>query len=402
MLNKWLRFAVLGASALALAACGAQGNTGAGDMTQNGYRTHATGAGQTGTGMRGNNGIHQNRNVTINQDIARAIERLDGITRANVAVGETNAYVAVELNEGALNNAALGGSHARMSGSAAEFGIRGNYYGATDSRAFPSVRGQSGIARGTAGLNDVGTGRHAPGMYGYNRATTYSNFGLGGEGTGQNGTGQSGAGQSGTVQRGTGQSGMGQSGTGQSGSKQIGTKQSGAGQDRTKGSRQHAGRSGRVGLNDTGMNGPRDDAESRYMHNGGAYGAYNTANDGLSLMVQARIESIVRAMAPSVRNVYVSADPSLMQRMGTYQVRSNGSRTARTGVDWVNEFNAFVGRLFGNDDATNRYDMNGGYDQRNRNGVTQQMNNSFDQDNPRHRTGGLGANAQAGTIGSTR
>jgi hypothetical protein len=69
-----------------------------------------------------------------------------------------------------------------------------------------------------------------------------------------------------------------------------------------------------------------------------------------------------------------------------------------------------VGRLFNADNDPNRYDMStGGYDQRNRNGVTQLMDNSFERGNPRH-TGlggvsgsGAGMNqAQAGTLGSAR
>ena len=477
MLKKLLRVSVIGASVLALAACGGQNN--AGEMSQNGYRTNQTGAGQ---GIRGNAtgyGNHNNRNLRINEDMARAIERIDGISRARVVMGESNAYVAVELNENAGNSPALGGSNARSSQSAEEFGIRGNYYGVTDSRAFPSVVGQDGTNRGAGamGRGDVGSAASAPNMYGLNsrgpgrglnggaEISGYSGgdngnggflSGLGrmlglNRGNGTNGNGTNGAGAAGTAGTGTGNGllgGLTTQRTNGAGAANGGKPDNAAGMN--DGARSYAtsrrtdlngtmdygryqgmngaangandsptggvtgtGRSGRIGLGRTGMNeGSRDDANSRYMHNGGTYGqmnAYNN-NNGLSMQVRARVESVVRSLAPNVRNVYVSADRNFMQRLGTYNAGSFNAKGKNDNNNPVAQFNNFVGRLFNADNDPNRYDMStGGYDQRNRNGVTQLLDNSFERGNPRH-TGlggvsgsGAGMNqAQAGTLGSAR
>jgi len=479
MLRKLLRVSVIGASVLALAACGGQNN--AGDMSQNGYRTNQTGAGQ---GIRGNAtgyGNHNNRNLRINQDMARAIERIDGISRARVVMGESNAYVAVELNENAGNSPALGGSNARSSQSAQEYGIRGNYYGVTDSRAFPSVVGQDGTNRGAGamGRNEVGSASSAPNMYGYNsrgpgrglnggaEISGYAGgegdnggnggflnglgrmLGLNRGGNGANGGGN-GAGAAGTAGAGTGNGLLGglttqrTNGASANGGKPDGATglndgargyatnhrtdlngnvdygryqgmngNTGAAGNGDNGGVTGAGRSGRIGLNRTGMNeGSRDDANSRYMYNGGTYGqmnAYNN-NNGLSMQVRARVESVVRSLAPNVRNVYVSADRNFMQRLGTYNAGTFNAKGNAGRNDPIAQFNDFVGRLFDADNDPNRYDMStSGYDQRNRNGVTQLMDNSFERGNPRH-TGlggvsgaGTGMNqAQAGTLGSAR
>ncbi len=435
MLRKLLRVSVIGASVLALAACGGQNN--AGEMSQNGYRTNQTGAGQGIRGSATGYGNHNNRNLRINQDMARAIERIDGISRARVVTGESNAYVAVELNENAGNSPALGGSNARSSQSAEEFGMRGNYYGVTESRAFPSVRGQDGRGVGAMGRDEVGSAAAAPNMYGTNARGNGRGLNGGAEiggysgGEGNPGGFLSGLGQMfglnrggdevGNGMNGNGTSGNGANGsgtgamTGAAGTAGTGNGQAGGGTTTNRSGTQAGGgvtgtgTSGRVGLNATGMNG-QDDASSRYMHNGGAYGqmsAYNN-NNGLSMQVRARVESVVRSLAPNVRNVYVSADRSFMQRLGGYNANSFGGR----GNDnIVTQFNDFVGRLFNADNDPNRYDMStSGYDQRNRNGVTQWMNNSFDRTNPRHSTGiggvsgaGTGTNqAQAGTLGSAR
>jgi len=470
-LKKLLRVTVIGASVVALAACGGQG--GAGEMSQNGYRTNQTGA---GPGIRGGTdyGTHNNRNLRMNQEMARAIERIDGISRARVVLGESNAYVAVELNENAGNSQALGGSNERSSRNAGEFGMRGNYYGATDSRVFPSVRGQDGTRQGagTTGLDEAGSGSAATNMYGYNvrgngrgmnGGSEISGY-AGGDGNpggflsglgrmfgmngGRQGANDANGGANGTTGAGGAAGTAGTGGAAGAGNGLIGgTTMQQTGMQSTSGARTGAssaadlgsgarsygtnhrmdlngdmdygryrgmnggttgtGLSGRIGLNRTGMNGP-DDANSRYMHNGGAYGqmsAYNN-NNGLSMQVRARVESVVRSLAPNVRNVYVSSDRTFMERLGTYNANSFGGDG---GKNLVTQFNQFVGRIF-NVDGPNRYDMHNGYDQRNRNGVTQLMDNSFERGNPRHAPGtggvsgaGTGTNqAQAGTLGSAR
>ncbi|WP_309122790.1 YhcN/YlaJ family sporulation lipoprotein [Paenibacillus sp.] len=432
MLKKLLRVTVIGASVLALAACGGQND--AGNMSQNGYRTNQTGAGQ---GIRGatDYGNHNNRNLRINRDIARAIERIDGISRARVVMGESNAYVAVETNENAGNSPALGGSNARSSANASEFGMRGNYYGVTDSRVFPRVGGRDGV--GTTSLEEAGSAASAPNMYGTNargagrglnggsEISGYSGgdgnpggflsglgrmFGLNGD---RNDRSDHAGGTSGAAGM-TGTNGMtgttgAAGGTGMTGTTGANGAMGSAGMNGGNAGNYGVtgtGRSGRIGLNPTGMNGT-DDANSQYMHNGGQYGqlsAYNN-NNGLSMQVRARVESIVRSLAPNVRNVYVSSDESFMQRLGTYKTNSFGGRD---GESLVSQFNEFVGRIFNGDNDTNRYDMQNGYDQRNRNGVTRLMDNSFDRNNPRHNGGGVtgtgtGMNqAQAGTLGSAR
>ncbi|TLS53482.1 hypothetical protein FE782_04205 [Paenibacillus antri] len=420
MLKKLLRVTVLGASVLALAACGGQND--AGNMSQNGYRTNQTGAGQ---GIRGatDYGNHNNRNLRINRDIARAIERIDGISRARVVMGESNAYVAVELNENAGNSPALGGSNARSSANASEFGMRGNYYGATDSRVFPSVRSRGGV--GTTSLEEAGSSASAPNMYGTNARGAGRGLSGGSEISGYSG----GDGNPGGFLGGLGQmfglngdrndrsdhaggttgaaGGTGTTGTtGTTGANGAAGSAGMNGMNAGNGGVTGTGRSGRIGLNPTGMNGT-DDANSRFMHNGGQFGqlsAYNN-NNGLSMQVRARVESIVRSLAPNVRNVYVSSDRSFMQRLGTYKTNSFGGTD---GEGLVSQFNEFVERLFNADNDANRYDMQNGYDQRNRNGATRLMDNSFDRNNPRHNGGGVtgtgtGMNrAQAGTLGSAR
>jgi len=498
MLKQFLRVTVIGASVLALAACG--GGNGAGDLPQNGYRTNATGAGQGVKGSATGYGTHTNRNLQLNQEIARAIERLDGISSARVVLGETNAYVGVELNANAGNGPALGGNNARSSTNASEYGAPGNYYGATDSRAFPMVRGQGANAgnAGGFGRNDVGTGAAAPNMYGLttrgngrglaggSEISGYSGgdgnpggflsglgrmFGLNGNGNGGNVGNAGNAGNAGTNGSGATNGANGTNGTSAGrtfglGGDEVGNgliggvtmQQSGGGlRANNAGARTGAssttdlgsgagsygatqrldvggdmnygryqgmnggaagGRSGRVGLNRTGVNGGMDDENSRYMYNGGAYGqmsAYQN-NNGLSQMVRARVESVVRSLAPNVRNVYVSADRNFVERLGTYGTNGFGGANGRNLID---EFNSWVGGIFNFDDM-NRYDMNN--DQRNRNGVTQGLNNSFDRNNARHSTGagttgtdaGAGVNsgitgsgtgmnrAQAGVVGSAR
>ncbi|HZG87112.1 YhcN/YlaJ family sporulation lipoprotein [Paenibacillus sp.] len=480
MLKKLLRFTVIGASVVAMAACG--GQPAADEMSQNGYRTNTVGR----NASMQQYGTHTNRNLRANQEMARAIERIDGISRARVVMGETNAYVAVELNNNAGRGTALGGSNARLSRNASEWGIRGNYYGNTDSRAFPSVRGQRTTGAGTFGLNDVGSMAAAPNMYGLNQRTPglgmnggseisgYSGgdrepggflsglgrmFGGGrgganadtnvgggpiegsvtgmdtgrgtgsrtrGTGAGMNAGGVAGTGMNagGTTGGVSGMSGgtastsngsfggygvnsgiVGGMNAGQSGSVGgMNAQQSGSvGGSRANAGTQYRGLSGRI-MNRTGMNGPYpEDASHRYMYNGGAYGSLSSynAHDTLSSQVRARVESVVRSLAPNVRNVYVSADREFMRRLSSYSVRLN----RRGGQQPLNDFNAFVHRMFRETD-TNRYDLNG-YDQRNRNGVTRRLDNSFDRSNPRHTVdGGVEAgtlnNAQAGTLDSTR
>ncbi|MCI3919933.1 YhcN/YlaJ family sporulation lipoprotein [Paenibacillus sp. TRM 82003] len=572
MFKKILRFTVIGASALALAACGAgngAGNAG-GDMSQNGVRTNYTG---NGVGMLGNRtndagmgayGNHNNRNLQTNVDLARAIERLDGISRANVVLGETNAYVAVEVDRNAGTGPALGGSNARTSQDAQSYGIKGNYYGATDSRVLPNIAGHG--ANGQTGGRAASSNRGTAEMYGYttggaNRgygvASGYGAYGTNGtNGTnglngingyganGMNGRGASGYGANGTNglggttglngATGTGTTGLdgatgtsngtngngliggglrmnGANGTmqglgmtgaqggrnGQGGQRGLsssvrdmnsgaqsygtahqydlggnmdygryddlsgrtgaigtrnrtnagnGNNDNGMGvRDRMGASNngmgargngttagvnnnnRYDGLSGRVGLNRTGINGGNgsgtagtnngamrargvDDAGSHYMYNGGTYGYMNAYqnNFGLSSQIRARVEAIVRQHAPSVRNVYVSADSNFMERMSTYSGRLGDGRNPVRGL--MNEFNEFVGGIFtealDNDGATGtgtrEYDLNLGYNDRNRNGVTRQMDNSFDVDNPRHRTGMDMTRTPAGTIQSVR
>lgn len=343
MLKQLLRAAVIGASVAALAACG--GQTGANDMPQNGYRTNATGAGQD---VRGTTGwsTHNNRSLRLNQEVARAIERLDGISRARVIVGDRNAYVAVETNGNAGNNPALGGSNARHSMSADDYGMRGNYYGATDSRAFPMLRGQGSFdGRNGTGRKAAGTDSAAPEMYGLNGAARNGSNALGLVGGGE-------ANRTGEAQNGARQNVRG------------------------------------------------NDATEQYMYNGGAYGrmdAYRN-NNGLSQQVRGRVESIVRSLVPDLDNVYVSADPNFVERLGTFSDNSFGNGNGR---NLISEFNAWVGRIFNADGDMNRYDMNYDGRMRNRNGGV--LDNSFDLRSPRHQNGtstnGTGMNGTTGTGG---
>jgi len=96
MWKTWLRFTVIGAFVLALAACGNQ--TGVRDgTTPNQYQGYRTNTMDNGTPGKAN-GLHNNQNMRVDRKIARMIEQINGISRANVLVGDTNAYVAVELD----------------------------------------------------------------------------------------------------------------------------------------------------------------------------------------------------------------------------------------------------------------------------------------------------------------
>lgn len=272
MLSKWLRAAALGSAAL-LTACG--GMNMADDMPQRGYRTNAIGESH---GVSGDNGYgnHQNRSLVRSGEMARAIENLDGIARAEVVFGSGNAYVGVVLDEKADESSALGGSSARSSSSPEEYGMKGNYYGATDSRVFPAP------GRGGKTLEEVGTSDAAREMYGL----AGSDGGIGGVAMHRSGS-------------------LGAEG----------------------------GRTGASSVTDAGG----ASARSR---------AY-WSNNGLSQQVRARVESIVRSIEPNIRNVYISGDPDVVERL---------SRTAAVGDEGVESFNAWAARVFGAEDA-NRYDI---------------------------------------------
>lgn len=417
MLKKVLRFTIIGASALALAACGA-GNGGAGDMSQNGYRTNNTGDGVGILGNRTNDnsgyGIHNNRNLQSNANLARAIERLDGISRANVVLGETNAYVAVEVEPNASSNPALGGNNARSSQDAQSFGMKGSYYGSTDSRVIPGITGHGRDSRigGRAAASNRGTTE----MYGYGTGGAANGGGLIGGGLRMNNAGSANGGK----MQGLGQNGQLSTSGMTSSARDIGGADGTLNRMNAGTQGRSGGLSGRVGLNRTGINGfgangvggngtgaGANDAGSRYMYNGGNFGqmsAYQN-NYGLGSQIRARVEAIVRQHAPNVRNVYVSADPTFMQRMSAYGERLGGAGERGPLRAMMDEFNEFVGGIFaGMTDggrATQDYDF-GGYDERNRNGMTRQMDNSFDVDNPRHRTGMGMSRTPAGTMQSAR
>ena len=195
MLRKWLHASVISASVLALAACGVQ--TGADGQDQNGIRTNAVG--------RGYGILNQSTQQKQLQRVARAIERIDGISRADVVLMNSDAYVTVELNDRALTGARLGGTHAKGSANASQFGMKGNYYGATDSRVLPPVPGwdndriqrqntggplMNGVtgARGTAPRNNsFSTNKDIVDMYGYGSGVGRIG-GLTMNGTSRNGT----------------------------------------------------------------------------------------------------------------------------------------------------------------------------------------------------------------------
>jgi|GEM_PF-3296794 len=175
MLRQWLHASVISAMVLALAACGVQ--TGADGQNQNGIRTNTAGRGY---GILNQSGQHQKL-----QRVASAIERIDGISRANVVLMNSDAYVTVELNDRAFTGARLGGTHAKGSTNASEFGMKGNYYGATDSRVLPPVpgwdndriqrqntggplmNGMTGARGATPRNNGFSTNKDIVDMYGY-------------------------------------------------------------------------------------------------------------------------------------------------------------------------------------------------------------------------------------------
>lgn len=121
---------MISVSVLALSACGVQ--SGANGQNQNGFRANTEG----GYGILNHSAQHLEL-----QRAARAIERIDGISRAIVSVANSDAYVTVELNNRAYTGARLGGTHSKASRNASDFGAKGNYYGATDSRVLPPVPG---------------------------------------------------------------------------------------------------------------------------------------------------------------------------------------------------------------------------------------------------------------------
>lgn len=360
MLKSWLRFTVIGASILALAACG--GNQQGADMGTNGYRANAT---DNGTGMN-RFGMHNNRNLRMNEDVARAVERIDGVSRARVVMGDTNVYVAVELDKQTGGNA------------------RNN----AQNRA--GTGGTGGVAdlRGTTGNGLIGgvsmhgaTGQNGAGG---NRASSITDFGTVGDGT--RGGGMTGTGLSGRV------------GTNQTGLIPYG----------------HNGQGNSVGI--FGENGGHElrnsnDYDDTYMYNGGAFGRQQRDNNayGVNSTIRSRVQQVVFSMVPNARRVFVTADETFMQRLGTFGDRIGGDRQNGRGV--LNEFNEFVGNVFAAPFGNSDYNLNDGYNTRNRNGVTRQMDNTFMNRN----RGGLGEmfdgdgdvvdfspRQPAGTIGTTR
>jgi len=282
MMQRRLRaaLAAAAAAAVALAACGGTDITD--DKPQRGYRTNAFGeshAGDIGTHAYGS---HDNRKLTRGGALAQALENIDGIARAEVVVGETNAYVGVVLDERAKESPLLGGSSARSSAGPEEYGMRGNYYGATDSRVFPAP------GRGARNLSETGTSAGARKMYGLEGGRG----GIGGVTMRRSGTPAAGAWGSG-------------------------------------------GPAGASSIADIGGAPPPPGTNPRL-----------TAQ-GLSQQVRARVEAVVRASEPNIRNVYVSAAPGVVEGLGRTKLRGGGA---------VRQFNEWAPRFFGKDDA-NRYDM---------------------------------------------
>jgi hypothetical protein len=128
MLRKLLRAFVIGASAAALAACG--GQSGAGELTGKDHR------GGSGYGM-----LSGALPAKQSEQAARAIERLDGISQADVRIQGSTVYVTVRLDHQAPSSSRFGRTHAKGSTSARSWGQKGNYYGTADSRVFPTVPG---------------------------------------------------------------------------------------------------------------------------------------------------------------------------------------------------------------------------------------------------------------------
>lgn len=283
MLRKLLHVSVISAAVAALAACG--GQTGAGDGVPNGTRANSVDA-----GFRAMTDSTQHAQLGR---VARAIERIDGVSRANVVMANSNAYVTVELDNQAPNGQRLGGNNARSSKSARGFGMKGNYYGPTDSRIFPTVPGwdndrlrreetarsqRNGVtgARGdTPRNNGFSTNQDVTDMYGYGTSGRPSSR--------MNGT----------------------SGTG-----------------RRIHSGENSGNGMISGITMNGTNGSILDRGSRAngSQNGSRSMDSSLTNAGtgvnsvsvLNADVRGEIESIVRTMVHNVRNVYVSTNLDFM------------------------------------------------------------------------------------------
>lgn len=336
MLKKLLRYTVISASVAALAACGMQQGGGTGNMAQNGYRTNS---------VEARYGIHQNQHLRMNDTLANAIEKLDGVSKAKVLLSRTNAYVALELTERVRTNSALGGSDARLSNGAHDYGQQGTYYGAFDSRMLPPIPGlldrPEKVNTPPAGTGALNTGMR--GMYQTDTPETENSRGDG---------------QIGGIRTYGGVPGRGRIGA-------LNNK-----------TRKHEASS----MIDYGYGSRMEDGPGGGMSQLQAY--YN--NNGLSSQIRARVESVVRSLMPQIQNVYVSADNGFMKRMSSFTTGLSGKE--------VKEFNRYVDRLFTEDNnrIRNRYDMNDEDEQakwRKLNGVNEQMNNSFDRNNPRHSAG---------------
>lgn len=351
MLKNWLRFTVIGASVLTMVACGNQ--QGAGDIGTNAYRTNAA---DSRTGMN-QNAMHNNRNLQMSKEVARAVERIDGISQANVVVGDRNVYVAVELDDkrrGGPGNGLIGGV-------------------STNGVSARNVKGNR-----TSSITDLGTA---------GTGSMYNALDIRGSGVRRHN------GQSGRI--GMNPTGMMGGGTAGQGAIPYGHNQNGDA----------------VGLYGTDRaNTGRNGYDSMYMYNGGAYGRSQRGGNqyGVNDTLRSKVQQVVYSMVPNARQVFVSADKDFMKRLGTFNDRIGDGKNGK-GV--LNEFNAFVGGVFASPFGNARYDMNDSYNMRNRNGVTRQMDNTFTTRN----RGGVGElfdgdgdlvdfspRQPAGTIGTAR
>ena len=317
--RKWYLAVLIGTAAFAaLSACG--GMSGEDDMPQKGYRTNAFGESH-GPAGDGGIGTHQNKTLTRSEEMASTLEMMNGISRAEVVFGSSNAYVGLVLDERALTNSALGGSSARSSSSPEEYGIRGNYYGTTDSRVLPAP------GRGALNLEETGTSDGARRMYGLGDSD--------GGGIGKSGRSE-------TFGRGGIVGGIGGVATHRSGNPSAnpytGSVRMGAKGSTGASSITDAG--GAAGGAAAGENGAGPGAAARKE-------AF-IANNGLSQQVRARVEAVIRSLEPQIRRVYVSTDPEVVERL---------AQTGAAGGGDVESFNAWAAEVFGSKDDKNLYDM---------------------------------------------
>ncbi|WP_199618400.1 YhcN/YlaJ family sporulation lipoprotein [Paenibacillus alkalitolerans] len=385
MFKRLMRFTVIGATVVALAACGNQqgaDNVGTYGIGGNNVGTRdAGGAGMLG----GRHGMHYNRNLSANRDVARAVERIDGISRANVVMSDRNAYVAVEFDQAGrgTGNRAFGGNNGGTAGNGLIGGMttRGLTQGGGAAGGLSSSITDHGAGTNGAGINGTPNRLDLGGDMNYGR---YTRMGADTNGIGNGASGRVGLHRTGMLGR--------NNATGMLGANN-GNRMLGAGNE---------------------VNDAADGTGARYMNNGGAFGRRGGTNEAgrtfdggvISPMTRQLIERTVRSMAPTARNVYVSADRNFMRQMDRYAAQMNGNTDAGT-RGLVDGFNRFVQTIFVEPFDNDNYNLIDRYNVRNRNGVTGTLDNSFTPANPRN-FGGMTDNAAdtnrtpAGTINTLR